>query len=83
MYVSVDTERIKSFIVNYADQHAMPLPGRLPNYRDFTVMLLPSDTTRAMVHKLYLEGAEESSYTSVSYSKFTQLWLTCALTSTS
>ena len=72
--VAVDTERMKKFIVSYAEQHAMPLPGRLPNFRDFTVMLLPSDTTRALVHKLYLEAAEESGYRSVSYSKFTQLW---------
>ncbi len=72
--LTVDTERIKSFIIAYADQHAMPLPGRLPNYRDFTVMLLPSDTTRAMVHDLYLEAAEKNGYASVCYSKFTQLW---------
>lgn len=53
----------------------MPLPGRLPNYRDFTVMLLPSNTTKAMVHHLCQEAAEEERYASVSYSKFNQLWL--------
>ena len=52
----------------------MPLPGHLPNYRDFTVMLLPSDKTRLMVHNLYLEAAQGSGFPSVSYSKFTQLW---------
>jgi len=70
----VDTETIKRFILSYADQHAMPLPGRLPNYREFTVMLLPSDTTKEQVHRLYLEAAEQSNCKKVSYSKFTQLW---------
>ena len=74
LLISVDTERIKAIIEIYADQYAMPLPSCLPNYRDFMMMLLPSDTTRLMVHNLYLEAAQGSDFPSVRYSKFIQLW---------
>ena len=36
-------ENIKGFIEQFADNHAMPLPGRLPTQKDYRVMLLPSD----------------------------------------
>jgi len=39
----VDTERIKTFLVKYAADNALPLPGRLPNYKNHQVLLLPSD----------------------------------------
>ena len=70
----MNNQQIRSFIVCYANQHALPLPGRLPYHRDFTVMLLPSDTTKVMVHKVYQEAAATQGYTSVSYSQFIQLW---------
>ena len=33
---SGDIERIKGFIEKFADNHAMPLPGRLPTHKDYS-----------------------------------------------
>ena len=45
----------------------MLFPGRLPNHKYFTVMLLPSDMTKAMVHQVYQEAADTQGYMSVNY----------------
>ena len=50
----------RTFIVNYATKHAIPLPGRMPTVTNFTDMQLPSDVTKVGVHKEYVEGCRES-----------------------
>ena len=40
-----DVNRLTTFMVNY---NGMPIPGRLPGYRD-KVMVLPSDITKPHV----------------------------------
>ncbi len=37
---------VQSIILKFADNHALPLPGRLPSHKDYRVMLLPSDICR-------------------------------------
>ena len=37
-----DEQSAISFISNYADYNSMPLPGRMPNMKDYIVMMLPS-----------------------------------------
>ena len=37
----VISEGVRNFIVKFADNHALPLPSRLPTYKDYCVMLLP------------------------------------------
>ena len=34
-----EVEKIKGFIEQFADNHTMPLPGRLPTHKDYRVML--------------------------------------------
>ena len=65
---------IKQFIENYADIHAMPLPGRLPSHRDYQVMLLPSDTTKAFVYRKFVSSCEVSGITPVSRRTFENYW---------
>ena len=40
-----DEQNVIKFISNYADYNAMPLPGRMPKMKDYTVIMLPSDVT--------------------------------------
>ena len=61
---------IKQFIENYADIHGMPLPGQLPSHRDYQVMLLPSDTTKAFVYRKFVSSCEVSGITPVSRRTF-------------
>ena len=42
-----DEQNVINFITNFADYNAMPLPGRMPKMKDYTVMMLPSDVTKA------------------------------------
>ena len=55
---SGDIERIKGFIEQFADNHAMPLPGRLPTHKDYRVMLLPSDMSKSAVYRFYVRAYE-------------------------
>lgn len=48
-----DRDTIKQFILRYASENAVPLPGRLPNYRESKVLLLPSDKTKADIHDIF------------------------------
>ena len=52
--VSVDNQRTSSFIACYADRSwDAPAYSHLPYHRDFTVLLLPSDTTKVVVHRVH------------------------------
>ena len=39
-----DKESAVKFITNYSEVNALPLPGRMPRFNDYDIMLLPSDT---------------------------------------
>ena len=59
---------------NLLDSNAMLLPGRVPDYKDSGVKLLPSSTTKHALWELYLQAAASSSMRAVAYPTFTQLW---------
>lgn len=74
-----DITRVVHFIKAYADAHAMPLPGCLPKHNDYRVMKLPSDVSKATVHREYVKASQELQYTDeqiriVSYREFCRLW---------
>lgn len=45
--------RIIQFIQKFAEKFAIPLPGRMPNYKDCKVMLLPSSETKSAVYRRF------------------------------
>ena len=45
------------FISNYAEDHAIMLPGRIPGYKQTDIQLLPSNTTKMIVWCAYVEAA--------------------------
>ena len=65
---------VKLFIENYATVHALPLPGRLPSHRDFRIMLLPSDITKAFVYRKFVDACASSKITAISRRTFENLW---------
>ena len=67
---------IVTFIKNYAKVNALVLPGRIPGYKRFDVQLLPCNTTKKSVWKLYKEAMESSSDRAVSYTCFCRAWQT-------
>ena len=52
----------------------MPLPGRLPNYRDSKVMLLLSDKTKTDIYQMYIAATSETGVWYVGQSTFYKLW---------
>lgn len=69
-----DVERIKDFIIQYANRNALPLPGRVANFNDNTTLLLPSDTTQQQIHEMYEDLAATCNLRSVSLRSFQRIW---------
>ena len=53
LYSETDCKDVVQFITAYADKHALPLPGRLPNLKNYDVMKLPSYETKKTVYEKY------------------------------
>ena len=69
-----EEKHVVTFIQNFADCHAMPLPGRMPNMKDYSVMMLPSDMTKSGIWKNYVESCAQSGIRAVGLTKFKCVW---------
>lgn len=52
------TKFVVRFLLNYAEQHTIVLPGRLPGYSRSDVQLLPSSTSKRAVWRVYRAAVE-------------------------
>ena len=66
------TSHVKTFISEYAANHALPLPGRIPGYRDESISLISS--SESSVWEFYQRSCIAADLNPVSYSLFVQLW---------
>ena len=48
-----DVQRVKQFITNFADVHAMSLPGRIPGFKRSDIQVLPTTETMTSVWRRY------------------------------
>ena len=69
-----DIKNIVRFLLQYAEDHAILLPGRIPGYKRDDLQLLPSSTTKREVWESYHRAASGSSIKAVCYSLFCSLW---------
>ena len=69
-----EVEKIKGFIEQFADNHAMPLPGRMPTHKDYRVMLLPSDMSKSAVYRFYVRACESEHVHCVCRRTFENIW---------
>ena len=69
----IEIKNIKTFITTLAEKTALPLPGRLPQFRDYKVMKLPSSETKSSVYEKYkkakIEAAGNMTISLVSFRK--------------
>ena len=71
------TEYVVRFLLNYAEQHALLLPGRIPGYSRSDIKLLPSSISKRTVWRTYQQASgAESNVRNVAYSTFCRLWRT-------
>ena len=69
-----EKEHVIDFVKNIAEAHALPLPGRLPKFYDYNIMLLPTHFTKASVYREYTEATEAASIRCFGYREFCRLW---------
>ena len=65
---------VSKFISNFAEEHALVLPGRFLGFKRTDVRLLPSHMSKASVWRVCSTAMEAQSQTPVGYSKFVELW---------
>lgn len=73
------TEYVIRFLLTYAEQHALLLPGRIPGYSRSDIQLLPSSVSKRSVWRVYHEAAEAidtAHVHAVAYTTFCLLWRT-------
>lgn len=70
-------ESVVQFIKNYADHHAIPLPGRLPQFKNFKVMKLPTSDTKISVYRRYIEACNDKKEKLIGKRCFYYLWNEC------
>lgn len=46
--------KVVEFIKSVADRIALPLPGRLPKFKDYKIMKLPSNETKSSIYRMYI-----------------------------
>ena len=74
-YNTTPLSAIQQFVLRYAEENAILLPGRIPGYKRDDVQLLPSSTTKHNIWELYHRTALESEGAcAVCYSLFCRLW---------
>ena len=61
-------------MLNYAEQHSLLLPGRIPGYSRSDIKLLPSSVSKRGIWKVYQTAATSDDIRDVGYSTFTSLW---------
>ena len=75
-----DKQRAVTFIKNFAEANSLPLPGRMAKFHDYNIMLLPTNVSKASVHRAYVKSSEELELTSdtpvrtFGYREFCRLW---------
>ena len=70
-----DINNAVRYILQYAEDHAILLPGRIPRYKRDDFQLLPSSITKREVWHLYHSAASTGADTkAVGYSLFCALW---------
>ncbi|KAL8595653.1 hypothetical protein ACOMHN_025689 [Nucella lapillus] len=55
-----DTQQVVQFIRNYAEEHAISLPGRVPGFKRDDILLLPSAHVKSSIYRRYKQSAEQA-----------------------
>ena len=62
-------DEVQAFIKTFAEVHALPLPGRMPNHKE-KALLLPSAISKVEVHRRYQEACAVDGRPPVSWPTF-------------
>lgn len=69
-----EKEQAITFIKNFAEVHALPLPGWMPAFYDYNIMLLPTEVSKASVHRDYVKVTSQQGMRCFGYREFCRVW---------
>jgi len=69
-----DVKRVVQFVIGYAHDHALVLPGRVPGFKREDIKLLPSSHGKGKVYASYRDSLKDSGLRVVGESTFFSLW---------
>jgi len=69
-----DIKWVVQFITNYAADHAIMLPGRVPGFQHDDIKLLPSSHTKKVVYCKYKESQKDTHHRVDGDRSFYSLW---------
>ncbi|KAI0226960.1 hypothetical protein LSAT2_022574, partial [Lamellibrachia satsuma] len=69
-----DTKQTVTFITNYADNHALILPGRVPSFKRDDIKLMPSSETKVKIHAAYSTAMCDLGHRIMSETGFRKTW---------
>ena len=72
----VDISRVVAFLVNFAEDHSLMLPGQIPGFERFDIKLLPCNYTKASVWRIYTAAMEAAGERAINLDSFCKLWRT-------
>lgn len=72
-FTKADIEKVIKFIQCTADALAIPLPGRLPQFKDYRVMKLPSSETKSSIYRKYIDSLDDDEL-KMSNRSFRRIW---------
>ena len=75
-FTTKEIQQITTFITNYAETHAILLPGRIPGYKRCDLQLLPTQSTKHAIWKSYIEACGTLTFRLASYRSFCRIWQT-------
>lgn len=67
-------EDVHAFLLNYVEENAISLPGRIPGFKSDDIKVLSSSETKMSVWRVYETACKALDLRAVSYRKFLQLW---------
>ena len=72
-FIPADIKKAVKFIEFTADLLALPLPGRLPKFKDYRVMKLPSNETKSSIYRKYIASLNDDER-KISNRSFRRIW---------
>ena len=73
-FTTDELKAIVSFLVNYAEENAILLPGRIPGFKQLDLQLLPTETTWKSVWMAYMKACATLTFRVAAYPSFCKIW---------
>ena len=73
-FTTEDLKNIVVFLTNYAEAHAILLPGRIPGFKRCDLQLLPTQSTKHSIWQSYVKACATLTFRLASYRTFCRVW---------